>query len=1275
MWQKQVLSTIFAVVILVNTGILAQRVIPEYGIKNFGLSVEQPFHSADNISQDSLGRLLFSNYVYDGNAFKRSASIHLNPILIEEDGRWYQLSNYEVNFQSQDTTLLINLKEHFTLPGGNAIVSDGADKYILTLEGILHFIWNGKELEFIEKIKTEGEGNLDFILINDTIFLKKVSGADFLVADQLNKSTQHLYENHTDQINGIIPLTGNRIALKNENRHVIFHRNHPYNRFIKNIGDREIITHLIDSKNRLWLSTRIEGNSKLYLLDHNNPLQTIDLKIESSAYMLDLYEDNYGNIWVGSQGQGLILVYEEGIKVINKDSGLSTDNIWSISQRTNGDIYLAGSCSGIDVIDQNRNIGHIFGTGCQGSIFFDSKDNLWINSNGVHILSPDGKIVNLTKESGLTSRTTTTILEDSSGTIWIGTRKAVHRYTGDGFKKYAASSVDEFDRVLAMREYAQGKFIIGFVSGKVFSFDGKTFLPLDYPGQGLNTIFKDRNDHIWVCSDSSGLYLFQEEAFISVTAPSLPSSIKLIQDDLNNSMWGLCENNQVFRFNIKDAVNKMGKLKVDYFGIDEGVPLIATNNDVQPNTALLNDGRIIFPNIYGAIIIDPVKLYKGISSSYTQVLLNDSVVTDGIRLPYGNNDLTLDLNTIHISPNETFSYQYTIGKLTYNMGKETRISLNDLPKGNHTLVIKGKSIKSDWHTLQGIDIYVPPLIYQYSLFWFAIISLLVTGIFIFIRWRTKLINQRNTILKQKVEEQTLIIEQEKAHLAKALKKQLELTKELNMTQQAKNRMYAQISHEFKSPLQVINTHLSSNNGRMIPQDRQRIQKNIANLLEISNEIMDLSKAESGQLKIKKNYYNINSVIQDQIDLKKDLIEEKQIQVIYQKSKDLQFLEIDLSLMQKVFNNLISNAIKFSPFGGTIKVITENGANSYSVYIKDEGPGIPDDEVNHLTMAYYQASNNQEEGTGIGLSLVSEILKLHKTNLEIKSEQGKGSRFGFTLPLPLISQKAILKKHSFSSDLKEQLRTHTDPTKPLIIIVEDSQDVQYFLRQSLQKNYRIISASNGRSALEFLSSVQPDLVITDQIMPIMSGVELIKRIRSRKKLMSVPILLLTGSLLENIKVKAIKAGADQILQKPIDEQLLDGIIEKTLERKKVIEDSSKLSLAHDLLSPSIHNDDSQLITNLEVIFLDHIDNGRLKSDEIASKMGLGEKTLRNKVKAITGMTVKEYFKKFRLEKAQLLIEENHGTLGEIAIATGFSSLSHFSKSYKAFFGKNAAKQGI
>ncbi len=1282
MTRKTKIKYLFGIsFIMCSAVIFGQLPFKQFGVSNYGMSVQQPFHSGGKFWQDSLGKLNFNNQNFDGHRFIKSTNDFGKLLHIDsKGGRWYKKDHFEILYSYGEFDTLINTQQYFKYDVNSVYVKEGR-VFLVTNLGAIEYSFNNLELKYIRSIPISDEEIWAMHQIGDTLFFKSLKQSTYVIQSNIEKETTYGPKNLSNFNNGIIFLPNQRIICRSDKYEYLFNNDNYIYRTIEAEDDNDIISHLIDSKNRLWLSLRGgENRNGLFLATPENPsLKQIELGIEKGSFIRNLFEDDQGNIWVGTGGQGIIQLYEEQIQVLDKNFGLTSDNIWSVSQKKNGEIYFSTSCAGINTLDQKGTLTHLFGTNCLPVNFHDSNDILWMSDKGVTKISANGRRVRYTKEDGLMSRNVRLIFQDSEQNIWVGTRKGIHKYipsedeiSKGKFIAYPAPGVEEFDRVSAMREYEKHKFIIAFNSGKLFSFDGTGYAPIDFENRIVNTIFKDQEGNIWITSNGDGLYLYSGAKGI-IPAPKkeeLPKNVKFLQDDLVGKMWGICEGNQVFYFNKKSALDTANHLQLAFFSTSDGIPLIASNNDIQPSSILLQDGRIIFPNIYGALLINPNKKFEAVQNYHTQIEVADSISGRNIVLSTGQNDIALSLKPIVLSKNQTIEYQYqqSSDETWKATGSPGVLALNNLPSGKNKIRLRTRNGENAWHLIEPVFITVPPYYYQRWYFW-PLTGLVLSGlVLLLIKWRTSIVKKRNKLLKEKVAEQTLELNQEKEQLSKSLNAQKRLTHELNLSQEAKNRMYAQISHEFKSPLQAIKANLKNGDGTLIVQNHNRISANINNLIEISNEIMELSKAESGKLKAKKNWYNINGIIKEQVELLKPLADQKKIDIVFQYEQKRFFLDIDISLIQKVIGNLLSNAIKFSSVNQIIRIDSKTTHNGQLIEIMDQGLGIPEAEVSSLILPYYQASNNIKKGTGIGLSLVSEILKLHETNLEIKSELGVGSTFSFCLPKPTITQEDIIKKHIDLTDIKSQIQLAEDTEKTLILAVDDSRDVLFFINQTLNKNYHIINANNGEIALKILDNIDPQLIISDVNMPVLDGMEFLKAVRNIERFKTTPFLFLTGSLSQDTELQSMKAGADYLIQKPIQEDYLLSKIEQMMAMRRNLEEKVKSSFAHNLLPKNIHNDDLFLMKELETVILENISNCKLKSVDIASLLGIGEKTLRNRVKSIAGHTLKEYLRRIRLEKAKLLIEEDYGNLGEIATATGFSSLSYFSKSYKAYFEK-------
>jgi CheY-like chemotaxis protein len=269
-----------------------------------------------------------------------------------------------------------------------------------------------------------------------------------------------------------------------------------------------------------------------------------------------------------------------------------------------------------------------------------------------------------------------------------------------------------------------------------------------------------------------------------------------------------------------------------------------------------------------------------------------------------------------------------------------------------------------------------------------------------------------------------------------------------------------------------------------------------------------------------------------------------------------------------------------------------------------------------------------------------------------------------MPVPIKEVESL--SNNDKVPLSEQMRTLINPHKIRILCLDDNTEILKFLRNSLSKDYYVITHQDGSEVLEVLEEINPQLIISDVNMPIMDGLEFLKSVRKINQYKTTPFIFLTGSASEETEVLGFASGADSILHKPIQLQSLLTKIRRTLDQKEAIKTETTKFFAQKILPGLLQDDDQMLLKTLEEVILSNIQDSQLKSSDIAEQIGMGEKTLRNKVKNLTGMTVKEYLRLVRLETAKKLVYQEYGTYGEIATAVGFSSLSYFRKSYKSYF---------
>ena len=393
-----------------------------------------------------------------------------------------------------------------------------------------------------------------------------------------------------------------------------------------------------------------------------------------------------------------------------------------------------------------------------------------------------------------------------------------------------------------------------------------------------------------------------------------------------------------------------------------------------------------------------------------------------------------------------------------------------------------------------------------------------------------------------------------------------------------------------------------------------------------------------------------------------------------------FLYFDVDILTIILNNLLSNATKYTSEGEikiTLKEITENDISYTEISVKDTGYGIGTDDLPHIFERYYQAKGKyQASGTGIGLALVKSLADLHEGNIQVESTIGKGTIFRFRLKsdntypnaLHLENNSKAILHETFDDEAENQ---NISDQKPIILVIEDNDDIREYITNSLSDNYHVISATNGKEGLDLVLTHTPDLIISDIMMPVMNGIELCREIKKDMRSCHIPIILLTAKDSLQDQKEGYDNGADSYLTKPFSASMLHSRIENILEnRKKIIKhfnitSSPKPAIAEEYTE---HNNlDNEFIQKINQMINENLESEKIDISYLSDKMCMSSSTLYRKIKALTGMSTNEYIRKMRMLHAKRFLEEGKYNISEITYKVGMNSLYYFRECFKEEFG--------
>ncbi|WP_297100667.1 ATP-binding protein [uncultured Draconibacterium sp.] len=513
--------------------------------------------------------------------------------------------------------------------------------------------------------------------------------------------------------------------------------------------------------------------------------------------------------------------------------------------------------------------------------------------------------------------------------------------------------------------------------------------------------------------------------------------------------------------------------------------------------------------------------------------------------------------------------------------------------------------------------------------------------------------------------------------AKMEEREAQRQKEMN---EAKTRLYTNITHEFRTPLTVILGLADSLRSEKVKNGRAKadtIIKNGKSLLQLVDQLLELSKMESGNLSVKKIHANIVPFLRYVFQLQEYYAEEKKLKMTFDADKQSYVLDFDPEKTTVIVSNLLGNAIKFTPAGGSVKmhVLVENGM--LKMVISDTGIGIPAEKQHKIFERFYQADDKNTRkvgGAGIGLALTRELVTLLNGTIQVQSIPNKETVF--TVKLPVTSTlRAKENQEQLLTETQEEVLEATNPAKvqqkgkQRLLIVEDNPDVLGYLQACYSDYFKIELAKNGKEGYETAVNEIPDAIISDVMMPEMDGFELCKKLKEDIRTSHIPIVLLTAKADIPSRIEGLEQGADAYVVKPFNQQELLVRLQKLLElRKKLYQRFSKGNGFDYSTDPLMQRED-RFMKKLNSAISENLNNEDFNIPELCEEMAMSKSQLYRKFKALTNQSVARYIRSLRMQKAKQLLSSSSMNITEVGYEVGMKSLSTFSQVFKEEFGES------
>jgi signal transduction histidine kinase/ligand-binding sensor domain-containing protein/DNA-binding response OmpR family regulator len=1014
-------------------------------------------------------------------------------------------------------------------------------------------------------------------------------------------------------------------------------------------SENEVRAIFEDHNSHLWAATR---DGRVYLFDPARRVVgylrengTFSSGEPFSALVYVITQDRNGNIWMGSKGLGLFKLEPTGdsspccYRITNyrhddaDPFSLSHDNVYSVHEDPDGRIWVGTFNGGLNYISEQNN----------RTIFINS-----LNRLGNYPYSNHKRVRYITS--------------DTHGRIWVGTTSGLvifnRRFNEPEAAEFTTCFFDpQVETSLANNDV---HYIYCAPDGEIFV---ATF------GGGLNRVTGD--------SEKPGFKSYT----VMTGAPD--DVILSIVDDLSGNLW-LSSERGILKFNVQ-------RESFEIYSEQSGVERRYFSEATGLRTA---DGEIMFGFDNGICCFNPAQVRK---VNYVPPLLFTRLTVSGtdmhtgggspalpgsdsgiasLELRHDQKSLAIEFAALDYRNPKNIQYAHRLEGIDpdWIMERGQRIaSYTNLDPGEYLFSVRSTNSDGIWvDNTRSVRVIVKPSFWQTLLARILIVAvslgLIALAIYvIFTMYK----------LRHKVEVEQLITN-------------------------LKLKFFTDISHELRTPLTLISSPVTNilQNNRLDPEVRDQltlVQSNTQRMLRLVNQILDFRKVQNRKMKLKIEEFPLGPFIDGIcIDFRK-VAEDKGIRLVVEDLSGGEKVWADPDKVEKIAFNLITNALKFTPRGKRVNVTVKKNIDSLELIVADQGTGLSREKMKKLFTRFDSEEKEvmtMQPGTGIGLSLSRELAELHCAELTAESEEGRGatfrvifrlgfSHFGNDTELVLADGQNPLRSRNLSQEMiedgEEAEKEGHDDDEPVLLFVEDNEELRSFIKIILSDGFHVIEAGNGIEGLEIARSQLPDIIITDLMMPEMDGLELARRIKQETTTSHIPVVVLTAKTDLDTQVEALKRGADDFITKPFSSTYLKARVENILQQRRKLQELFLASIAEYPVSragrsyevtpsePMVESYDDKLMKNLMEVMEQNIDNSDLTVDELVSKIGIGRSVFFKKLKSLTGLAPIEFIREVRVKRAAQLIESGEYTISQVTYMVGCNDPRYFSRIFKQRFG--------
>ncbi|QCR25098.1 hybrid sensor histidine kinase/response regulator transcription factor [Pontibacter sp. SGAir0037] len=1233
----------------------------------------------------------------------------------KDDNYWFISTGQGITKYNAKTKRSINIKNTFS--GKSSISTNYVSALGITSKGE---VWIIHSNGILEKLDRE---TLKVLERNDKIYTN--------YNQQLQ--TYALTIDSDDDLWVYLPGAGGGVFLYEQNHKQLSHI-HKGSTPLKLNND--IVRGVVEgAKGKIWIGTDHGGiniihkkaSSVEYVL-HNNEVK--NSLAHNSIYTL--YKDGEGIIWIGTFKKGLNFFHQNIIKFqhlahqTSDKSSLPYDDVNAFVEDEKGNLWIGTNGNGLLYMDRASGAytrythepgnPNSLSSDIVVSLLIDKKQQLWIGTYMGGLNRFDGKTFthyqnDLKKKHSLADDNVWELFEDSKGNLWAGTlHGGLELYDPqlDGFRHSMVGSGEysvHCNYITSLAEDRHGNLwvgggygidVINKYTGKSFYFSHDAKQAGSLVSNHVMSIYRDSKNNVWI-GTTEGLDLYNEKdnTFRHFTIKDgLPNNtVVSILEDSKHNLW-------------VSTLNGLSHVVVDRVGGDalaytvqfrnydelDGLQGKAFNENAAFKTS---KGELLFGGASGLNIIHPHQIVKnevvprvvftdlqlfnksiGIGKEVNgKVKLEKSLFdTESITLEHNENVFSIEFAALNFFHSEKNIYKYKLEGFDKDWhtsdSQNRRVTYTNLDPGEYQFKVLASNNDGVWNT-EGATLTIVVL----APFWqtttaYVLYVLVAVALLVAVR--------KAELKKAKVK---FLLEQER--------REAQQTRELNLM---KIKFFTNISHEFRTPLSLILSPLekllSISENTEQQKQLQMMNRNAKRLLNLVNQLLDFRKLEVEDVNLSLSEGNIVKFIKESVNSFSDLSEKKNISLVFHANIDRLQAYFDMDKLEKILFNLLSNAFKFTPEKGSISVnlncydndSSSEGLKLIEIKVQDTGIGIPKNLHERVFERFFRndvPSNLVNQGSGIGLAITTEFVKIHGGIIKVDSEPGKGSCFTVTIPVREIAASLeAIEADEAATDTAESERDEFGLTgarkqatvanlnsKPIVLIVEDNEDFRFYLKDNLGTHFTIVEAQNGKEGWQKALSCMPDLIVSDLMMPELNGIELCEKVKGDSRTSHIPFVLLTAHSGEEQKLKGLNIGANDYVTKPFSFELLLSRIRNLITQRQMLQKVLEKKISVQTSEVEIVSLDDKLIQKAIKVVEDNLANPDFSVEMLSKELAMSRVHLYKKVLSLTGSSPVEFIRKIRLQHAAQLLEKSQLTVAEVAYKVGFNNRKYFTKYFK------------